>query len=137
MTDTGIKNSKGWYSQEQKAISRQLDHNIWKHKCISNDTRFPCSGINMPMMTNGYNNNILSNNASDIESQLFGIGSNNLVKPRTPVTPNINHIGNIKFFNTLETIMPNPLIIEKNQRPKVPFVNIYIYIYLYILINEK
>ena len=27
------------------------------------------------MMTNGYNNSILSKNASDIESALFGIGA--------------------------------------------------------------
>jgi hypothetical protein len=121
MTDTSIKNSQGWYQQEQKAISRQLDHNVWKFKCIAHDTRFPCAGINMPMMTNGYNNNVLSNNASDIESSLFGIGSSNLVKPKKPTKPNLNHIGDIKFFNYLERTMPNPLIIENNQRPKGPF----------------
>ena len=121
MTDTSIKNSQGWYNQEQKAISRQLDHNIWKHKCIADDTRFPCTGINMPMMTNGYNNNILSNNASDIESSLFGIGSSNLVKPKNTVKPNLNNIGDIKFFNLIERTMPKPLIIENNQRPKGPF----------------
>ena len=57
----------------------------------------------MPMMTNGYNNNLLSNNASDIESALFGIGSTNLVKQKSAVKPELNCMKNVKFFNRLET----------------------------------
>ena len=75
----------------------------------------------MPMMTNGYNNNVLSNNASDIESALFGIGSTNLVKQKAPVKPELNCMGNVKFFNRLETVMPKPLVVEKFQRPIGPF----------------
>jgi len=75
----------------------------------------------MPMMTNGYNNNVLSNNASDIESALFGIGSTNLVKQKPAVKPELNCMGNVKFFNRLETIMPKQLVIEKFQRPIGPF----------------
>ena len=48
---------------------------LYKYKCISNESALPCVGINAPMMTNGYNNSILSKNASDIESALFGIGA--------------------------------------------------------------
>lgn len=121
MTDTSLKNSSGWYKQEQQAIGKQFSHNSWKYKCISENTAFPCAGINMPMMTNGFNNNILTNNAADIESQLFGIGSNNLVKPKKQVTPSYNCIDNIKFFNTLKTVLPDPLVVENNQRPKGPF----------------
>lgn len=121
MTDTSLKNSKGWYCQGQQALREQYNHNIWKYKCISHNTAFPCAGINMPMMTNGYNNNILSNNASDIESALFGIGSTNLVKEKEPVVPELNCINNIKFFNRLHTTLPNPLVIHKHQRPIGPF----------------
>ena len=74
------------------------------------------------MMTNGYNNNVLSNNASDIESALFGIGSTNLVKQKAPVKPELNCMGNVKFFNRLETVMPKPLVVEKFQRPIGPLV---------------
>jgi len=121
MTDTSLKNSKGWYCQGQQALREQYNHNIWKHKCISHNTAFPCTGINMPMMTNGYNNNLLSNNASDIESALFGIGSTNLVKTKEPVKPELNCINNIKFFNRLQTTLPNPLVIHNHQRPIGPF----------------
>ena len=121
MTDTSLKNSKGWYCQGQQALRQQFDHNLWKYKCISENTAFPCAGINMPMMTNGYNNNILSNNAPDIESVLFGIGSTNLVKTKEAVKPELNCMKNIKFFNRLETTLPNPLVMHKNQRPIGPF----------------
>ena len=119
--DTSLKNSKGMYCLEQKAIDRQFDTNIWKFITIATDTRFPCAGVNMPMMTNGYNNNILSKNASDIESALFGIGSTNLVRSKPLVTPKLNEINQIKFFNTMNTFLPEPLVIERNQRAKGPF----------------
>ena len=32
---------------------------------------YPTAGINMPAMTNGFVNNVLSNNACDIESSLI------------------------------------------------------------------
>jgi hypothetical protein len=121
MTDTSLKNSRGWYCQGQHARMEQFSHNMWKYKCISESTAFPCVGINMPMMTNGYNNKILSDNASDIESALFGIGSTNLVKPKAAVTPELNCMGNIKFFNRIQTYLPEPLVIQKYQRPIGPF----------------
>lgn len=119
--DTSLKNSRGMYCLEQKALNRQFDTNIWKFKTISNDSRLPCAGINMPMMTNGYNNNILSNNASDIESALFGIGATNLVKATTPVKPELNTLGQVKFFNNMNVFLPEPLVVENNQRAKGPF----------------
>ena len=30
-------------------------------------------------------------------------------------------LDNIKFFNTLKTVLPDPLVVENNQRPKGPF----------------
>jgi hypothetical protein len=119
--DTSLKNSKASYCLEQKAMIHQLDNSLYKFKTISADTRMPCAGINMPMMTNGYNNNILSNNASDIESSLFGIGSANLVKEQKPVVPQLNKVGNVKFFERMNPFLPEPLVIENNQRAKGPF----------------
>jgi hypothetical protein len=121
MTSTRLNNSKGWYCQEQKGIQKTYRHEMWKYKCISANSAFPCAGINMPMMTNGYNNKILSNNASDIESSLFGIGSTNLVKPKAPVTPEINKMPSLSFFNRLQVFLPEPLVVENCQRGKGPY----------------
>lgn len=119
--DTSLKNSKGEYCLQQRGIEEQFRNNMWKYKCISMDTRLPCAGINIPMMTNGYNNNILSNNAADIESALFGIGSTNLVNAKKPVKPELNCLNNVKFFNTMNVFLPEPLVVENYQRANGPF----------------
>ena len=121
MASTRLNNDKGWYCQQQEGIRKYEEHELWKFKCISNQTAFPCAGINMPMMTNGYNNNILSQDAPDIESALFGIGSTNLVKPKKPTIARLNSVGDIAFFRRLPVYMPEPLVVEKCQRPAGPF----------------
>ena len=86
MTDTSLKNSTCLYNQQLGESNKTKHYNLYKNKCVPSKTMMPDRGINMPMMLNGYNNNVLSNNASDIESYLYGIGSSNLVeqykKPR-------------------------------------------------------
>ena len=121
MASTRLNNSPGWYCQEQQGKQKTYRHEMWKYKCIATNSAFPCMGINMPMMTNGYNNKILSRNASDIESVLFGIGSTNLVKSKAPVTPELNRMPHIAFFNRLPVYLPEPLVIENCQRGKGPY----------------
>ena len=121
MSSTRLNNDKGEYCQQQRNMRLSEQFALYKYKCISNDSALPCVGINTPMMTNGYNNNVLSNNASDIESALFGIGSTNLVKQKPAVKPDLNCMGNVKFFNRLEGTLPKPLVVEKFQRPIGPF----------------
>ena len=57
------------------------------------------------------------NNPIETESYLFGINSTNLVKPRAPVTPQINNLDNVVFFEKSKVQIPEPLVIKKNQRP--------------------
>lgn len=121
MTDTSLKNSKCIYNQQLNESNKTRGYNLYKNKCISNKTMMPDRGINMPMMVNGYNNNILSNNTPDIESYLYGIGSSNLVEEYKKPHIKLNKLDNIKFFNTSTTLLPDPLVIEKNQRPSGPF----------------
>mgnify|MGYP006893816715 FL=1 len=72
-------------------------------------------------MTTGYNNNILSNNAADIESSLFGIGSTNLVEKKPDVNPSVNKLKHCKWFPRNNVFLPEPLVIEKSQRVSGPF----------------
>ena len=109
------------YCQEQRNMRLSEQFALYKYKCISNESALPCVGINAPMMTNGYNNSILSKNASDIESALFGIGATNLVKSKAPVTPELNRMPHIAFFNRLPVYLPEPLVIENCQRGKGPY----------------
>mgnify|MGYP006446601979 CR=1 FL=1 len=91
-----MKNATGYYCEQHKRFNKisnfQTDSNISKH----GDNCFPDLGIINGMMTTGYNNNILSNNAADIESSLFGIGSTNLVEKKPDVNPSVNKLKHCK-----------------------------------------
>ena len=121
MSSTQLINDKGEYCQQQRNMRLSEQFALYKYKCISNKSALPCVGINAPMMTNGYNNSILSKNASDIESALFGIGATNLVKPKEPVVAQLNCLPNKSFFNRPKSFIPEPLVVEKFQRPVGPF----------------
>jgi hypothetical protein len=60
---------------------------------------------------------ILSRNSVDIESALFGINSANLVETQAPVVPQLITLPVISFFGRMQLIMPDPLVVEKFQRP--------------------
>ena len=60
---------------------------------------------------------VLCSNSIDVESQLFGINSNNLVKPSAQVSPNTNKLPTISFFERPLCYMPNNLVVDSNQRP--------------------
>ena len=59
----------------------------------------------------------LSYNSADIESFLFGINATNLVNPAPCFVPEIAQLDMTNIFNKGVTLMPEPLVVEKNQRP--------------------
>ena len=78
--------------------------------------------VNPAIPTLGYipshmNSNVFSNNPVEIESALFGINANNLVNPQKPVNPELKSIQFKPFFETLPLIMPDPLVLNPDQRP--------------------
>ena len=121
MASTRLNNSAGEYCLQQRGYNRALDFELYKFKCIPKESAMPGLGVNMPMMTNGYNNNVLSRNASDVESALFGINSTNLVKPRPPVYCQYKTLPIASFFPLPKKFIPEPLVVEKCQRPIGPF----------------
>ncbi len=121
MASTNMKNAPGYYCEQHKRFNKisnsQTDVRISKH----NENCLPDLGIINGMMTTGYNNHILSNNAADIESSLFGIGSTNLVEKKADVNPSINKLKYCKWFPRNNVFLPEPLVIEKSQRVTGPF----------------
>ena len=73
----------------------------------------PCMGIIPGQMPR----EIFSQNSIDIESALFGINSTNLVETQKPVVPELKTLPEISFFGRMQLIMPDPLVVEKFQRP--------------------
>ena len=59
----------------------------------------------------------MSHNAADIESFLFGVGSTNLVNPQPCLTPELKQLSTANVYEKDPTYIPEPLVMEKNQRP--------------------
>ena len=64
---------------------------------------------------------LLLNNTANIESNLFNIRQFDLTKPKQEFKPSLNQIGEQTFFSKNNVFVPEPLVIQKNQRPVGPF----------------
>ena len=115
MASTRNINSRGDYGLEQNYYGLGRVYTDYKYSAqgCAYQPSIPTIGITPGRMAR----NTLSNNPIDIESGLFGINSTNLVNPQKPITPDLKRIPTSVFFDRLPINMPNPLVIEHNQRP--------------------
>jgi len=116
-----LKNSPGEYKLQQKSFRQLNNYLTYKHSQIPLKSKLPGLGINPGNMRGGFYNNILSNNASNIESNLYGIRQIDLTQPQSNFKPSLNTLKEQTFFNTPNVFVPEPLVIEKEQRPVGPF----------------
>ena len=122
MSSTHLKNSCGMYKLEQNINTGIIDTELYKGQSVPRQSRFGNLGINNQRMIAGYYNNVLSNNPTDIESQLYGIGSSNLVQKKEPVYPQLNRLDTETIVKPhIPHYIPQPLVVEKNSRPTGPF----------------
>ena len=56
-----------------------------------------------------------------IESNLFGIRQRDLTKPNEKKYFILKKIGTQEFFKTPRVFIPEPLVVQRNQRPVGPF----------------
>lgn len=115
MSSTRNKNTRENYCLEQRdyGLANNYTHFINSSYGSAYSNAIPCLGItpsHMPRDT-------LSYNPVEIESYLKGIGSTNLVYNVEPVNPKFKSISTVSYFDRIPLIMPEPLVIETNQRP--------------------
>ena len=115
MASTRNKNTKNEYDIKQRQFQNNMIYNTFTHSQWgeSYTNYLPTYGLNPPKIPRDK----LSNNSIETESYLFGINSTNLVKPIGPVTPQINHLDTVTFFEKKQTLIPEPLVVKKDQRP--------------------
>lgn len=113
MASTRNRNCPGDYILEQKMNAGQSAYPVQTIYGTAKHIRFAGDGLIMGHMPS----NQLSGNSCDIESQLFGIGSTNLVQPKGPVRPDIHKLDSLSIIDRLPIMVPEPLFIEANQRP--------------------
>jgi len=115
MASTRNKNTPGNYCLQQKEYAESRQYTEYKYSAYGQayDTRLPGNGLNPGQVPW----NTLSHNAADIESFLFGINSTNLVTPAPPLTPELTCLKTANVFETRPVYIPEPLVVEKGQRP--------------------
>lgn len=115
MAATRNKNTQCNYNLEQIQKGIMRDWFVYPNSSsgAAYDTKLPGYGFNHGKISS----TVLSTNAADIESYLFGINSTNLVNPQAPVVPQLNTLDSVSLFPKPTTIMPIPQVIPKYQRP--------------------
>lgn len=114
MTDTRKKSQKGDYELEQHGNTQFLDYLGSRDYSTPAATYFAGNGL----LSGRVASVGLANNACDIESMLRGIGSCNMVSHQSAPTPDIRTLKSLNLFKSEDVLLPNPLIIEKGQRPQ-------------------
>ena len=116
MASTQNKNMPKEYCLEQQQNTHISDDRTYKLRRTAYTSAIPCVGVNV----GGMPNTVLSYNPTNTESNLYGIGATNLVTPNKEFTPRIKKLPNIAFFERPKVILPDPLVIMRNQRPNIP-----------------
>jgi len=114
MSSTTNKNTPGNYKLEQN-----LNNNINNHMTFINSApaeaftnHFAGDGL---LMGNNAREHLCSNYC-DIESQLRGIGSTNLINPKKEVLPELKYVQSLSISDRLPMITPEPFKLDKDQR---------------------
>ena len=115
MASTRNKNTPGNYCLEQREFKHSEGYTLYKNSQYGEAVHTNWAGDGLLGGQIPWNK--LSYNAADTESFLFGINSTNLVNPAPCFVPEINKLGSANIYEKGVTFVPEPLVIEKNQRP--------------------
>lgn len=115
MASTRNKNTPGNYCLEQNEYTQFEAYTLYKNSQYG-------EAYNTRLAGNGFNPgqipwNKMSYNAPDIESFLFGVNSTNLVKKAPCFNPELKYLKPENIYEKEIVFIPEPLVIEKNQRP--------------------
>lgn len=116
MSSTRLRNLPGEYKLSKLQNTHICSNRLSPFRTVANDTVLPELGFNASYLPN----HVLSSNAIDIESDLFGVGSSNLEIKKTPVVPKTHRLPIQSFFERPDIIIPNEFVLEQNQRPIIP-----------------
>jgi hypothetical protein len=115
MASTRSKNTPGDYQLETRLNLEHSAYLAYEPYGHADTTYFPGDGLIGAKISNVQ----LSKNYCDIESELRGIGTTNLVNPQAPVTAQINTLKSMTFMKRVPLIIPAPIIVNNNERPIV------------------
>tara|TARA_B110000967_G_scaffold193101_1_gene220312 strand:+ start:950 stop:1309 length:360 start_codon:yes stop_codon:yes gene_type:complete len=114
MSSTTNKNTPGNYQLEQKMNNNLTDRMLYINAASSEAYTNHFAGNGLLMGSNARSH--LSDNYCDIESQLRGIGTSNLVNPKASIQPELKYMQSLSISDRLPTIVPEPLKPDIAQR---------------------
>lgn len=119
MTSTRNKNTPGNYCLSQRDYDHSRQYVMYENSAYgyAYDTKMPGNGLNpgqFPVST-------LSENPINIESFLWGINSVNLTNtnPNPVIIPELKCLPSVNLYKNVPTLMPDPMVILKKQRPNI------------------
>lgn len=112
MASTRNKNTKEDYLLEKQKNNNYNSYQDYKYSRHNYDPKMPGFGFT-PTQIPGKD---LSHNYVTIESQLWGIGANDLENNRKTQTPDYKNMNERVLIEKQPVLMPDPLVIIKNQR---------------------
>ena len=115
MASTRSKNTPGNYKAEINISNNTVDYYTNKTYSYGSPltTYYPGDGLLQGRVASEN----LSHNNIDIETQLFGIGSTNLVQHKINYSPEIKPLQSLSIIDRTHVLIPEPLVIQPNQRP--------------------
>ena len=118
MASTRNKNTAINYQQETVHYQKAHRNVMYEHASHGSayDTKWAGTGLNPGQMPW----NTMSSNSADIESFLRGINSTNLVSPAGPLRPDLYCLASADLFSKGPVYMPDPMVVERGQRPTIP-----------------
>lgn len=108
MAGTRNKQMPCEFYQYQQEIKKQMEWNT-----ITQKPAYPCSGINVQYIPAS----ALSSNSVDIETFLYGIGSNNYIFPTESPTLHSEPLQTVQFIPRENLYLPYLPPLLQNQRP--------------------
>ena len=113
MASTRNKNTRGNYCLEEISNAQSRTYTIYKNSGYGEAYNTNLAGVGL---LQGYTPcNKLSANPIETESFLFGINSTNLVNPAPKFNAEPLFPSYVNLYKPNPTIMPNPLVIERNR----------------------
>lgn len=112
MASTRNKNTRGNYCMEQWSLEKHAAFPVYTSARVPVESMIAGDGLVHGRMGGSE----LAYNAVDIETQLFGIGSTNLVNPKAVVNLHLKNLPSLSVMDRLLVILPEHLVVQENQR---------------------
>jgi hypothetical protein len=113
MASTRNKNTPGNYALEIEGKREQAVYKMNEIYSAPVETAYCGDGL----LSGSIGPAKLATNYCDIESQLRGIGANNLVAPLPQVTPELNNLRSLSIIDRIPVIVPKSYVHNNEERP--------------------